>query len=239
MRQKRQGQLLLLSQNNGTEDKAYGADCKSFSAMMTTQLFAALMIFALVSSITPGPNNLMLMTSGINFGFRRTLPHMLGVTMGFTLMITLIGLGIMRVIDAVPGSSLLITLASGLYLLFMAWKIATTNTAPAESSAVTDASKPFTFLQAALFQWVNPKAWTLALTAISAYAPRSQGWMSVIVVAGVFGIINLPCAGTWVMMGVKLRNFLADPVRLKAFNIFAALLLVASLYPIISGLLAR
>ena len=85
--------------------------------MMTTELFAALTIFALVSSITPGPNNLMLMTSGINFGLTRTIPHMLGVSLGFTFMIALIGLGVMKIIDAVPGSTLIITVASGLYLL--------------------------------------------------------------------------------------------------------------------------
>ena len=206
--------------------------------MMTTELFAALAVFAFVSSITPGPNNLMLMTSGINFGMRRTVPHMLGVSLGFTLMIALIGLGVMKVIEAVPGSVTVITVASGLYLLYMAWKIATTSTSPTENGATVAKSKPFTFLQAALFQWVNPKAWTMALTAISAYAPKSQGWIGVLVVAGVFGIINLPSTGTWALMGSKMRRFLSDPVRLKTFNVIAALLLVASLYPMIAGLLA-
>lgn len=208
------------------------------SYMMTAELFAALTAFAFVSSITPGPNNLMLMTSGINFGLSRTVPHMLGVSLGFTLMIVLIGLGVMKVIEAVPGSTLVITVASGLYLLYMAWKIATTNTSPAESGAAAAKSKPFTFLQAALFQWVNPKAWTMALTAISVYAPKSQGWIGVLVVAGVFGIINLPSTGAWAVMGAKMRRFLSNPVRLKTFNIVAAVLLVASLYPMAAGLLA-
>ena len=163
---------------------------------------------------------------------------MLGVSMGFTLMIVLIGLGVMKIIDAVPGSTLIITIASGLYLLFMAWKIATTDTSPAESDAAVTKSKPFTFIQAALFQWVNPKAWTMALTAISAYAPKSQGWVGVMLVAGVFGIINLPSTATWAVMGAKLRHFLADPVRLRTFNIIAALLLVASLYPMVAGFVA-
>jgi threonine/homoserine/homoserine lactone efflux protein len=204
--------------------------------MMTTELFAALAVFAFVSSITPGPNNLMLMTSGINFGIRRTVPHMLGVALGFTLMIALIGLGVMKVIEAVPGSMLFVTVASGLYLLYMAWKIATTNTSPTENGAGAAKSKPFTFLQAALFQWVNPKAWTMALTAISAYAPKSQGWVGVFIVAGVFGIINLPSTGAWALMGAKMRQFLSNPIRLKAFNVTAALLLVASLYPMLAAL---
>ena len=205
--------------------------------MMTAELFAALAIFALVSSITPGPNNLMLMTSGINFGVRRTIPHMLGVSLGFTLMIALIGLGIMQIIEAVPGSTLIITTLSGLYLLYMAWKIATTDTSPAGNDAAVAKSKPFTFIQAALFQWVNPKAWTMALTAISAYAPKAQGWVGVVVVAGVFGAINLPSTGAWAVIGAKMRRFLGNPVRLKIFNIAAALLLVASLYPMVAGLL--
>lgn len=205
---------------------------------MTTELFVALAVFALVSSITPGPNNLMLMASGINFGLRRTVPHMLGVSIGFTLMIVLIGLGVMKVIEAVPGSVLVITVASGLYLLYMAWKIATTDTSPAAKAGAAGSSKPFTFLQAALFQWVNPKAWTMALTAISAYAPKSQGWLGVLVVAGVFGIINLPSTGAWAVMGAKMRRFLSDPLRLRTFNIVAALLLVASLYPMVVGLVA-
>lgn len=206
--------------------------------MMTFEIFAALAVFAVVSSITPGPNNLMLMTSGINFGLRRTVPHMLGVAIGFTLMIVLIGLGVMQVINAVPGSMIFITIASGIYLLYMAWKIATTNTSPAQSDSGAVRSKPFTFLQAALFQWVNPKAWTMALTAISAYAPKSQGWVGIFIVAGVFGAINLPVTGTWAIMGAKMRHFLNDPIRLRAFNIVAALLLVASLYPMMAGLLA-
>ena len=206
--------------------------------MISVEILTALVIFAFVSSITPGPNNLMLMTSGINFGLKQTLPHMLGVSVGFTLMIALIGLGVMQIIEAIPGSTVIITVISGLYLLYMAWKIATTNTSPADSDASTATSKPFTFLQAALFQWVNPKAWTMALTAISAYAPKSHGWMGVMLVAGIFGIINLPSTGTWALMGAKLSRFLADPVRLRVFNIIAALLLVASLYPMVMELAA-
>lgn len=205
---------------------------------MTMEILVALVVFAFISSITPGPNNLMLMTSGINFGVRRTVPHMLGVTSGFTLMIALIGLGFMQLIQAVPGSMIVITILSGLYLLYMAWKIATTDTSQAGDDVTTSRSKPFTFLQAALFQWVNPKAWTMALTAISAYAPKSQGWIGVLMVAGVFGIVNLPATGTWAVIGSKMRRFLGDPMRMKTFNIIAASLLVASLYPMVTGLLA-
>ena len=204
---------------------------------MTPELLAALMAFAFASSVTPGPNNLMLMTSGINFGLARTVPHMLGVALGFTLMIILVGLGIMQLIEAIPGSQTAITVISGVYLLYMAWKIATT--APAASKLEgQSSSKPFTFVQAALFQWVNPMAWTMALTAIAAYAPKSSGWFGVIIVAAVFGAINLPSTGAWAVLGAKLRRFLSEPARLRAFNVTAALLLVASLYPMLAPLAA-
>jgi threonine/homoserine/homoserine lactone efflux protein len=205
--------------------------------MITPELLAALAVFAAVSSVTPGPNNLMLMASGINFGFRRTLPHMLGVGLGFTLMIILIGLGVMQFIEAIPASGLAIAILSAVYMLYMAWKIATTNTAPQIADGQVSGSKPFTFLQAALFQWVNPKAWTMALTAISIYTPKSQGWLAIFIVAGIFGIINLPCTSLWAAMGAKMSVLLSDPIRRRVFNIIAALLLVASLYPTVAGLI--
>ena len=204
---------------------------------MTPELLAALMAFAFVSSVTPGPNNLMLMTSGINFGLARTVPHMLGVALGFTLMIILVGLGIMQLIEAIPGSQTAITIISAVYLLYMAWKIATAAPTTPDLQGQSSA-KPFTFIQAALFQWVNPKAWTMALTAMAAYAPKSMGWVGVLVVAAVFGAINLPSTGAWAVLGAKLRRFLSEPARLRAFNVTAALLLVASLYPMLAPLAA-
>lgn len=130
--------------------------------MTVDQLFA-LSAFALVSSITPGPNNLMLMASGANFGFRRTVPHMLGIGLGFGLMIVLVGLGLVRVFDAFPVAHLILTILGVCYLLWLAWKIAHAAAPYAARVGV----RPFTFLQAALFQWVNPKAWQMGLTAIT------------------------------------------------------------------------
>ena len=138
---------------------------------MSYDLLLALTLFAFVSSITPGPNNLMLMASGANFGFRRTLPHLLGVGIGFTLMIVLVGVGLVQVFDLYPISHQILKVVSVIYLLWLAWKIA--NAAPPEGD-VQSAGTPITFIQAALFQWVNPKAWTMALTAISAYTPDSN-----------------------------------------------------------------
>ncbi|MDU9004940.1 LysE family translocator [Sedimentitalea todarodis] len=195
---------------------------------MDMDLFLALALFAFVSSITPGPNNLMLMTSGANFGFRRTIPHMLGVGLGFVLMILLLGAGLVRLFDAYPVAYDLLKAISVVYLLFLAYKIATA--APVSKSA--DVGKPMTFLQAAAFQWVNPKAWAMALTAISAYTP-SQSFGSVLLVGAVFGAINLPSVGSWTLLGQQLARILTNRTRLVAFNWTMAALLVASLYPVI------
>ncbi len=199
---------------------------------MTPALFLALAAFALVSSVTPGPNNLMLMASGTNFGFARTVPHMLGVAIGFTVMIVAVGAGVATVLAVVPGLLGVIKWASVAYLLYLSWKIAT---APAKPLEGTSGARPMTFLQAAAFQWINPKAWTMALTAVSAYIPARDPGTGLLIVAAVFGAINLPSVGLWAVMGVALRRFLADPRRLRAFNVVAALTLVATLYPVVAG----
>ena len=195
---------------------------------MTYELFLALALFAFVSSITPGPNNLMLMASGANFGFRRTIPHMLGVALGFVFMVVLVGAGLVQIFDAFPISYTVLKVASVTYLLYLAWKIA--HAGPVESSDST--GTPMTFLQAASFQWVNPKAWAMALTAISAYAPNQTLW-AIFLVAAVFGLINLPSVGSWTILGQQMARFLTNPRRLTQFNWLMAVLLVASLYPVI------
>ena len=201
---------------------------------MSIELISALAAFAFVSSITPGPNNLMLMASGTNYGFSRTVPHLLGVSIGFTVMICLVGVGLMRLFDASPVTYLILKAFSVTYLLYLAWKIATAASPDSAKPAPgSDSRKPLTFFQAALFQWVNPKAWAMALTAISAYAPASQPVLGILAVALVCGAINLPSITTWVVLGTQLRRFLDHPRKLRAFNITAALMLVGSLYPIL------
>ncbi len=194
---------------------------------MTYELLTALAAFALVTSITPGPNNLMLMASGANFGFRRTLPHMFGVGLGFVFMVVLVGVGLIQLFDAYPLSYTVLKLLSVAYLVFLAWKIATA--APADGAKTT--GKPFTFLQAALFQWVNPKAWAMALTAVSVYTP-TQSLATITLVAVIFGAINLPSVGSWTLLGQQMQRLLTSPRRLRIFNVSMAMLLVASLYPV-------
>lgn len=196
---------------------------------MSHEIVIALAAFAFVSSITPGPNNLMLMASGANFGLRRTVPHMLGVAIGFTVMIVLVGAGLMELFDAYPASYTVLKVFSVVYLLYLAWKI----TLAAAPDGKAGSGRPLTFIQAALFQWVNPKAWAMALTAISVYAP-SKSLAGVLLVAAVFGLINLPSISFWTVLGRQAQRVLTNPARRQAFNIVMAALLVGSLYPVLA-----
>ncbi len=193
---------------------------------MKHEILFALITFAFVTSVTPGPNNMMLMASGANFGFRRTLPHILGVSLGFGLMVALLGLGVAQLIVAAPAVAEAMKWLSLAYILWLAWKIAHAS-AP---HGVGAEARPFSFLQAAAFQWVNPKAWAMALGAISAYAAGAGG---VLIVALVFAGVNLPTVSLWAAMGQGLRHVLDNPVRLRAFNWLMAGLLVASMLPVL------
>ncbi|MBX9876328.1 MAG: LysE family translocator [Beijerinckiaceae bacterium] len=186
----------------------------------------ALIAFAFVSSVTPGPNNLMLMASGANFGLRRTLPHMLGVGIGFSLMIFLVGVGLVGLFALWPPAFTLLKVVGVAYMLWLAWKIA--NAEPPASADPDSGGKPMTFLQAALFQWVNPKAWTMALTSVTVYAP-DRDIAAITLVTFVFGAINLPTVSCWATLGTVMRRWLTNRARLRAFNWSMAGLLVASL----------
>ena len=196
---------------------------------MTPDLLLGLAGFALVTVITPGPNNLMLMTSGANFGFRRSIPHMLGVGLGFPMMILPVGLGVMQIFDLWPATHALLMVASLAYMLWLAWKIA--HAAPPRGSTETQGA-PLTFLQAAAFQWVNPKAWSMALGAITLYAAgRDVG--SVLTVAGAYVAMGCISTTSWTVLGRELRRFLDRPERLRLFNWSMALLLVTSMLPVL------
>ena len=195
---------------------------------MNIEILPALALFAFVSSATPGPNNLMLMASGANYGFRRTVPHMLGISVGFMVMMILTGLGLAQVFDLYPISYTALKIVSVAYLVHLAWKIA--NAAPIRERDA--ASRPMTFLQAAGFQWVNPKAWAMALTAITVYVADNGIWM--LVIGGLtFALVNLPSVTIWTVMGQQMARFLTNPARLRRFNWTMAALLVASLYPLL------
>lgn len=198
---------------------------------MSIEIFLALLVFAFVSSVTPGPNNLMLLASGVNFGFRRTIPHMLGIGVGFFVLLLAVGFGLGALIETVPSFYTALKFAGGAYMLYLAWKIAMSRSIG--EAKHRDKAEPMTFLQAAAFQWVNPKAWVMAITGIATYANHDNYYVAVFLVSAAFAIVNLPSVSVWAGFGTLLRNWLSDPVRLKWFNLIMALLLVLSLWPML------
>lgn len=192
--------------------------------MDTTGTLLALAGFAFVTSITPGPNNLMLLASGTNFGLRRSLPHLLGISLGFGVMLVLVGLGLGEVFTRYPALHGVLKWASLAYLLYLAWKVA--HAAPPTASEVR--GQPMGFVAAALFQAVNPKAWAMSLTAVTAYSE-----LGVAAVAAVFVLVNLPCCGSWALLGEQMRRWLHRPRALRAFNWCAAGLMVLSVLPLL------
>jgi threonine/homoserine/homoserine lactone efflux protein len=209
--------------------------------MIALEHFWPLVLFAFIGSMTPGPNNLMLLASGTNFGFRRSVPHILGVTLGFGFMVISAGAGLMQVFHAFPPAYIALKVLCIGYLAYLAWKIATA--APlkkADGPAETDSeARPLTFLQAALFQWVNPKAWGMAISAVSTYAPDASAsgnlaaLLAVLVIGGVFIMTGTLSTTTWTAMGTALREWLSDPKRLRIFNVSCAIALLASVIPVL------
>ena len=197
---------------------------------MSIEIFSALLVFAFVSSVTPGPNNLMLLASGVNFGFRRSLPHMFGIGFGFCFLILMIGLGLGTVLERFPHAYLGLKIAGGAYMLYLAWKIALSRSI---GEAKGQEATPMTFWQGAAFQFVNPKAWVMAITGIATYTTHDRYYFTVFLVSAAFTLVNIPSISVWAAFGTMLRDWLSDPLRLKWFNMIMALLLVASLWPML------
>lgn len=200
---------------------------------LSAELLAALVLFAFVASITPGPNNTMLMASGANFGFRATMPHLAGVVIGFAGMVLAVGLGLGRVFAAFPQMHSILAILGGAYMVWLAWKIAT---AKGVGGAAVGGG-PLNFGQAAAFQWVNPKAWVMAIGAVTTYAPQDHYNANVVLVSFVVMAVNAPCVATWMGFGVGLRRFLDRPAMMRGFNLTMAALLLASLAPLVVELI--
>lgn len=197
-------------------------------------LLGAFAVFAFVASITPGPNNAMLMASGANFGLRASLPHMAGVVVGFLLLLIAAGAGLGGLFTAYPVLHRIIGWAGAAYLLYLAVRIALSD----KLSTGKGAARPLRFMQAVSFQSVNPKAWAMALGAVTTYAPQTHYLANASVVMVLFSLINIPCIAAWTMFGVAMRRFLDRPAVLRAFNIAMGLLLALSLVPGLEALVA-
>ena len=197
---------------------------------MSLELLLPLLGFAFVTSAAPGPNNLMLMASGVNFGFRRSIPHMFGIGVGFVFLQLGVGFGLGALLTAFPALHLGLKIAGGLYMLYLAWRIAMTRSYSENANLI---ARPMRFMEAAAFQWVNPKAWVIAVTGMAVYTDPRAPIVSVLVIAAVYIFVNLPTISVWTGFGVVLRDFLSNPVRLKWFNVAMGVALVLTLWPML------
>ncbi|WP_277188019.1 LysE family translocator [Caballeronia sp. BR00000012568055] len=198
------------------------------------QALPAAALFAMVTSITPGPNNTMLLASGVNFGLKRTVPHMLGISVGVALLSLAVGLGLAQAFERLPWLYTVLETASVVYLLYLAWKIGTSSSVQMRQGE----RRPMRFHEAIAFQWINPKAWMMVLTAATTIHLHASLSLNAALMAMVFIVIGLPCIAVWAAFGMSLRRFLADPRWLRVFNITMAVLLVLSLYPIVAHFFA-
>ena len=202
---------------------------------MTRDILLSATLFSVAASFTPGPNNAMLLASGLNFGLRRTVPHIMGITIGYAIMFAAVALGLGSIFVSQPSLYSLLQIFSMIYLLWLAWRIAT-------ATGVSDGNgraAPLTFIEAALFQWVNPKGVAMALAASANFInPQDLGTDLPVMLALLFAV-SFASAGTWASFGQALRGFLADERRRKIFNWVMAIALIASLWPLLAGSFVR
>ena len=194
---------------------------------MSSQLLAAFVVFAIATLFTPGPNNVMLMTSGLNFGFVRTLPHAFGVVLGFGFLVLVVGLGLGAFFEAYPALYTTIKFVGAAYLLYLAWMIA--RSGPATGGA---RGRPLSFLEGAAFQWVNAKGWVMAVGAVTTYAAMAPFPLNILLIAGIFAGFGILSSWTWLLFGTSLRPIISDPRKVRVFNVVMALALAASLIPV-------
>jgi threonine/homoserine/homoserine lactone efflux protein len=197
---------------------------------MSQQLVVAFIVFASVAAFTPGPNNTMLLASGLNFGFRRTIPHMLGVGFGFAVVVLVAGFGLGAIFQAYPLLYAALKYIGAAYLLYLAWLIATSGAVSAKGE---QRGKPLSFFGAALFQWVNVKGLVAAISSVAIYSAVAPYPYNMLLLAVIFGLIGFLSAITWSLFGAGLSRLLSTPSAVRIFNVTMALLLVASLYPVL------
>ncbi|WP_440056546.1 LysE family translocator (plasmid) [Pseudoalteromonas sp. T1lg65] len=196
----------------------------------------AITLFAIVSSITPGPNNILVMSSGLNHGTRRSMPLLFGICFGFAFMLLAVLMGIGELLQAFPVMQHLLQWTGCLYMLYLAWQVAN-DTSQADSK---DNASPLGFIHGALLQWINGKAWVIAIGAIGAFGTQSTDFMNTQwLLPLVFLIVAIPCVGIWMLAGVSLQNWLINGQRRRYFNGVMAVLLVLSVLPSMQDLIAN
>ncbi len=201
--------------------------------LMSLDTMLALTGFAFVMAFSPGPGNFLLLASGVNFGFLRSLPLIFGIGLGFLTMVFFVGVGLGQVLQSNPTIYLILRFASAGYVFWLAWKIARSRSiSPADSDEM---EKPISFLQAALLQLVNPKAWAVALIVTASYTNPDRYFISLILTILIFAVVIFPSISVWAVSGVFLRRLLGDGRKVVIFNIFMALLLVGSMMPVLLG----
>lgn len=185
-----------------------------------------LILFCISSSVTPGPNNLMIMMSGLNYGIRRSLAHFCGITAGFALMLLVMGLGLDSIFTAFPILHKVIKIAGSAYILYLAVKTIFSST-----KIYAEAGKrPVKFLQAAIFQWANPKAWVMSIGVFAAFSlPIHNSVLEVAAITVLFSVILIPCLSVWLFGGVIMRAMLSNERSVRIFNLIMGLLLIVSI----------
>lgn len=189
------------------------------------EIYLSLILFAISTTLTPGPNNFMILNSGLNFGIRKTLPHYLGVCFGFPSMVLLVSLGLSAVFIKYTIIKSVLKIVGSIYMLYLAWLILRSHT---KTNAV-QTRKPVGFFQAVLFQWVNPKAWLMAIGAISIFTVSQAYLTNAIIISLIFFLACIPCIGVWLLFGHFLQYILKKDSHRLWFNIVMAVGLVASI----------
>ncbi|MBR0707094.1 LysE family translocator [Bradyrhizobium liaoningense] len=196
---------------------------------MTYSLFYAFLAFMVVMYFTPGPNNIMLLSSGLTYGFRRTIPHIVGIVIGFAFMVATVGLGLGTVFLAYPILQTILKYAGAVYLIYLAAVIGMSGpTTPGGDSS----RGPMTFWGAAMFQWINAKGWVIVIGTITAYAAIAQFPINIVIQTLISLLVGTVSTVVWALFGTALRPILTSERLVRAFNILMAILLLASLYPV-------
>ena len=196
---------------------------------MSHTLLIAFVLFATVMFFTPGPNNIMLLSSGLTYGFRRTLPHIAGITIGFAFMVGAVGVGLGTIFIAYPVLQTILKYAGVAYLVYLAAVIATSDPVLPDQAA---GRGPMTFWGAAMFQWINAKGWVMVIGTITAYAAIASFPLNIVLQVLIFFAMGVASITTWTLFGTALRPWLTSERAVRTFNIAMAVLLLASLYPV-------